>query len=104
MIFTAENVKIDVEKISGLGLNAAEFAILVDDESVTEAKLELYLHNRLGECRSVGLSKRLCDGKRCHTTSGNNMMFGTVEAELSTDLISVCEEHSHGCVDWEGID
>jgi hypothetical protein len=94
---------IDLQKVEGLLANAVEFAILVQNDGVTETVAELCVHDC--RCKVFGIS--MLDGihgsKAGHTTACNQMRVKTIKARVLSRRVGVDEQDKERRFDWKVV-
>lgn len=103
MVVTRENMAVELEQINNFTEHAKEFAVLIKDQGVADAKLHHDLHESGCKSGSTGISNRFSGTESSHTISSNEVAGTPFETRLSASLIAVNVEYVERRVNWKFV-
>ena len=95
---------IQLEQVYYLTKDSKEFAVLVKDQSVTDALSQHDLHNCRRVCRCRLVSPRFARGESSHAIGCNDVSASAFKIEVFVSLVSINTKDVERCVDGEFVD
>ncbi len=89
MIVARQDVAIYLQQVKGSPAYTEEFQILVKDNGVAESISKLDLHDCRGECGCIGTGDGLQSSERAHTTTSDDVGFGSFETRMRARHIRI---------------
>ena len=92
---------IQLEQVYYLTKDSKEFAVLVKDQSVTDALSQHDLHNCRRVCRCRLVSPRFARGESSHAIGCNDVSASAFKIEVFASLVSIGMKDVEGRLDGE---
>ncbi len=103
MVISWKDVAIDLQKVEGLSANAVEFAVLVQNNGVTETVAELGAH----DCQRKVIGISMLDGfhgsNAGHTTSCDQIRVKTIKARVLSCRENINKQDEERRFDWKVV-
>ncbi len=90
VVVARENVAIDLQQLQRFSANAVKFAVLVQNNGMTELVAKLNAHYCRGKNFRIGMLDWFHGGEAGHTTARNQINLKTIKARMLSGRVCVC--------------
>jgi hypothetical protein len=96
-------VAIDLQQVEGLSANAVEFAVLVQNDSVTETIAELCAHDCQRKVFGISMLEGFHGSKAGHTTACIQICVKTIKARVLSRRVGVNKQDEEWRFNWKVV-